>query len=80
VRTEFGWHIIQTQEHKVPTFDQVKAEDPQQGEKKITDLLAKLKKEGNVKIDEAFFSAPAAQPALPAGHPTLPAPAPAPAK
>ena len=28
VRTEFGWHIIQAQEHKTPTFDQVKTEDP----------------------------------------------------
>lgn len=82
VKTEFGWHIIQAQEHKTPTFDQVKADDAQQGQgqKKITDLLAKLKKAGDVKIDDAFFSAPAAQPAmpaLPAGHPALPPAAPA---
>ncbi len=81
VRTQFGWHIIQTQEHRTPTFEQVKAEDAQQGQKKITDLLAKLKAAGDVKIDSAFFSAPAAaqpaMPGMPAGHPTVPQAAPA---
>jgi peptidyl-prolyl cis-trans isomerase C len=80
VKTEFGWHIIQTQEHKTPTFDQVKAEDAQQGGRKINELLAQLKKTADIKIDDAFFKAPAAQPAmpaLPAGHPAIPSAAPA---
>lgn len=79
VKTEFGWHIIQTQEHKVPTFEQVKTDDaqPMQVQKKIGDLVTRLKKSADVKIDDAFFSAPAAQPALPAGHPALPPSAPA---
>ena len=79
VRTAFGWHIIQTQEHRTPTFEQAKAEDAQKGQKKITDLLASLKAKADIKIDDAFFNAPAAQPAmpaLPAVHPTMPPAAP----
>ncbi len=81
VKTQFGWHIIQTQERKTPALEEVKAEDAQRGgQKKITDLIAQLKKAGNVKLDDAFFSAPAAQPtmpALPPGHPAMPPAAPA---
>lgn len=75
VKTEFGWHIIQTQEHKIPTFDEVKADEAQQGGRKVSELLAKLKASTEVKMDDAFFKASASQPAMPgmpAGHPPVP--------
>lgn len=73
VKTDFGWHIIQTQQHKTPSFEEVKAAESQQGGKKINELLTKLKASTPVKKDDAFFNAaPAAMPGMP-GMPQMPA-------
>jgi len=76
VKTQFGWHIIKATGHKeakVKEFDEVKAEIEQQltqekQKKAYDDMLAKLKAEAQIRINDAAVAPPkAAEPA--AGEP-----------
>jgi peptidyl-prolyl cis-trans isomerase C len=66
VKTQFGWHIIKVtgrHEAKQKPLDEVKAEVEQKllqdSQKKAYDeLMARLKKEGDVKINETAIAAP----------------------
>lgn len=68
VKTPYGYHIIQVQEHNAPAFEALHDEiaermAPAQMEK----TLQELKKTEKVEIDEAYFGKPA-----PAGMPAMP--------
>jgi peptidyl-prolyl cis-trans isomerase C len=70
VKTQFGYHLIQVQEHKTPSFDEVKEQlKGQQGPKRVEDLVARLKAENKVTLNEAYFGPAATKPAMPAMPP-----------
>jgi peptidyl-prolyl cis-trans isomerase C len=73
VRTPFGYHIIQVEEHKTPTYEDMKDQlTREQGPQKVDAFLKQLKETTPVKLDESFFGPPATHPA---GSPHAPAPA-----
>lgn len=66
IKTPFGYHLIQVEERKTPSFDEVKEElAAQQAPKKLEELLKKLKTENPVTIDEGFFGPAVTRPARP---------------
>jgi parvulin-like peptidyl-prolyl isomerase len=73
VKTPFGYHLIQVQERKTPSFDDVKEElQAQQGPQKVEEFVKKLKAQTPVKIDESFFGPAVTRPSRPANMPPKP--------
>lgn len=67
IKTAFGYHLIQVQEHITPTFEQVKAQlSAQQGGQKVDELVKQLRPGQKVMLDDDFFGAASQKPA---GHP-----------
>ena len=56
VKTIFGYHLIQVQEKKTPTFDEMKKSIEQKiGPEKLDQLMTDLKKKYEPKLDDQFF-------------------------
>ncbi len=56
VKSQFGYHIIQVQEHRTAPFDEVKDQiKAKLGPDKMQALTAELRKSGDVKMDDEFF-------------------------
>lgn len=70
VKTIFGYHLIQVQEHKTPSFEEVKQnmkeQGPEQAAQQMNRVVEELKKDKKLTMDESYFG-----PAMvkPAGHP-----------
>jgi peptidyl-prolyl cis-trans isomerase C len=81
VKTQFGYHIIRVDSHKIRQFDEVKEEIGKRvGPEYAQRLIEEMRKTAHVELDEAFF--PVAPPPMAPGQmrPGTPAPPPAPAK
>ena len=66
VKTVFGYHLIQVEDHKTQGFDEVKDQlAAQQAPKKVDDLIKKLKETNKVVIDESFFGPAVTRPTMP---------------
>ena len=56
VKTQFGYHIIQTEDLLKPKFDDVKQEVAQKvGQSNLEKRVEELKKSANVKLDDDYF-------------------------
>ena len=69
VKTQFGWHIIQVQDQL--SFNDVQREVAARSEPQLNQLLADLKKNTKVEVDESYFG-PALQPPAAPGAPGVP--------
>ena len=69
VKTQFGYHIIQTTKKEVTPFEEVKGEiAAQMGPKRFEKLVDDLRKKADPQIDESYFgAAPTTRPGLPPG-------------
>lgn len=62
VKTPFGYHVIQVQERKAPTFEELKDSLRSQiAPQKLEELTERLHKEQPVEISEEFFGPPLAE-------------------
>lgn len=67
VKSTYGYHIIQVEERKTPTFDEVKSQlAGQQGGAQVDATLKKLRAAQPATLDEAYFGPATSKPA---GHP-----------
>ncbi len=67
VKSQFGYHIIQVEDRRPSSFEEVKARvSQQQASQKLEQLIENLKKSQTVEMNEKFFG-PAN--AMPPGHP-----------
>jgi peptidyl-prolyl cis-trans isomerase C len=67
VKTEFGYHLIQVEQHDVKTFDEVRPEIEKRMRPEVArEEMEKLQKQVPVIMDERFFGPAPAPPAVPA--------------
>lgn len=67
VKTPYGYHIIQVQEHNAPDFEKSREEIVERmAPDKVDKAMEELKKSYKVEVDESFFGKP-----MPAGMPGL---------
>jgi hypothetical protein len=72
VKTQFGYHIIQVQDHTFTSFEQVKATlEKDQRQKKVSDAVDAIKVKANPQFDTAYFAAAAPAPGA-EGQPAAP--------
>jgi peptidyl-prolyl cis-trans isomerase C len=66
VKTQFGYHIIQVQDHTYTPFEQVRATlEKDQRQKKVSDAIDVIKAKANPQFDTAYFAAaPATAPGV----------------